>query len=100
MRSTRWPSATTRRPGVITGDRRIDKLRRTVRGRSTDSIRREPDRVEDWLRLLDVARHLERVGDHASNIAEAVVYLHDGQIIRHSEGQNEADVVRLRTGTS
>ena len=33
---------------------------------------------------MDVARHLERIGDHAAGIAEAVVYLIDGQIIRHS----------------
>jgi phosphate transport system protein len=70
---------------VIAGDRQIDQLRRTVRDELTASIRREPERVEDWLRLLDIARHLERVGDHAAGIAESVVYLNDGQIIRHAE---------------
>lgn len=70
---------------VIAGDKQIDKWRRTVRDGLTESIRRDPERVKDWLRLLDIARHLERVGDHAASIAEAVVYLNEGQIIRHSE---------------
>ena len=76
---------------VIAGDRQIDRWRRTVRDGLTASIRTDPDRLDDWLRLLDVARHLERVGDHAAGIAEAVVYLNEGQIIRHSEGGNEGD---------
>jgi phosphate transport system protein len=70
---------------VILGDRRIDGLRKTVRDGLTESIRRDPERVEDWLRLMDISRHLERVGDHAAGIAEAVVYLNEGQIIRHEE---------------
>jgi phosphate transport system protein len=70
---------------VITGDRGLDQLQRTVRAELKASIRREPGRVDDWLRLLDIARHLERVGDHAASIAEAVVYLHEGQIIRHAQ---------------
>ncbi len=70
---------------VIAGDRQIDQWRQTVRAGLKASIRRDPAHVDDWLRLLDIARHLERVGDHAASIAEAVVYLNEGQIIRHSE---------------
>jgi phosphate transport system protein len=58
-----------------------------VRAGLTDSIRRDPERVEDWLRLIDLARHLERVGDHAASIAEAVIYLKEGEIIRHVGGR-------------
>ncbi len=74
---------------VIAGDRQVDEQRRTVRDGLTESIRREPGRVEDWLRLIDIARHLERVGDHAVSIAEAVIYLNEGQIIRHSEREGK-----------
>jgi phosphate transport system protein len=68
---------------VIAGDPQLDNLRRIVRGELKEAIRRDVDRVDDWLRLMDVARHLERVGDHAVSIAEAVVYMKEGQIIRH-----------------
>jgi phosphate transport system protein len=76
---------------VIAGDRQIDQHRRTVRRGLTESIRQDPARVEDWLRLLDIARHLERIGDHATSIAESVVYLHEGRIIRHAEGRRKGE---------
>lgn len=68
---------------VIAGDRRLDQYRRSVHAGLTQAIREDVDRVEDWLQLMDVARHLERIGDHAANIAEAVVYMKEGQIVRH-----------------
>ena len=68
---------------VITADRRVDRRRRAVMKELKDAIRREPQRVDTWLRLINAARNLERVADHATNIAEAVVYLKEGDIIRH-----------------
>jgi phosphate transport system protein len=41
--------------------------------------------VSVWLRLMNMARNLERVGDHASHIAEAVIYLTEGRLIRHAD---------------
>jgi phosphate uptake regulator len=35
------------------------------------------------LQLLSVGRHLERIGDHAIDIAETLIYLEEGLIIRH-----------------
>jgi phosphate transport system protein len=68
---------------VISSDRRIDRHRAFVLRELKDSIRRDPDRVETWLRLINTARNLERVADHATNIAEAVIYLKEGSIVRH-----------------
>jgi phosphate transport system protein len=68
---------------VIAADRRVDRHRRAVLKELKESIRRDPDRVSTWLRLINTARNLERVADHATNIAEAVVYLKEGAIIRH-----------------
>jgi phosphate transport system protein len=76
---------------VIREDRGVDRLRRTVLRELKDAIRQEPDRVDTWLRLINTARNLERVADHAANIAETVVYLKEGDIIRHGgRGQAEA----------
>jgi phosphate transport system protein len=68
---------------VIAADRHIDQLRRAVLKELKQSIRENPERVNTWLRLINTARNLERVADHATNIAEAVVYLKEGDIIRH-----------------
>jgi phosphate transport system protein len=50
-----------------------------------------PDAFEDLLALTNVCRQLERIGDHAVNIAEMVVYMVDGKIVRHqAEGERVA----------
>jgi phosphate transport system protein len=68
---------------VIAGDRRIDRLYRSVLKDLKQEIRLDPERLNTWLRLINTTRNLERVADHATNIAEAVVYLKEGDIIRH-----------------
>ena len=44
-----------------------------------------PSTVEQAILLILVSRHLERIGDHSSNIAENVVYLVQGRIVRHQQ---------------
>lgn len=45
----------------------------------------EQDMIDRAIHLILVSRHLERMGDHASNIAENVVYLVQGRIVRHQK---------------
>ena len=47
------------------------------------AIGKHPDRVSYLINLLLVSRHLERIADHATNIAEEVIYLVEGEIVRH-----------------
>lgn len=42
-----------------------------------------PESIADYLDLLSVAKNLERIADHATNIAEDVIFLISGQIVRH-----------------
>ncbi len=44
-----------------------------------------PDPIDRGIYLILVSRHLERIGDHASNIAENVVFLVEGRIVRHQK---------------
>jgi phosphate transport system protein len=68
---------------VLAGERDINLLRRKSTSEIRQSILSDPDRVNAWLHLMNVARHLERIGDHAANLAENVIYMKEGQIIRH-----------------
>jgi phosphate transport system protein len=43
----------------------------------------QPDTVDRGVYLILVSRHLERIGDHASNIAENAIYLVESRIVRH-----------------
>jgi len=81
---TKGDSALARR--VIAADRRIDRLRRVLLRELKQSIREDPEQVDAWLRLINTARNFERVADHATNIAEAVVFLKEGDILRRVDG--------------
>ncbi len=68
---------------VIARDDVVDDLNDAL----IDSLRQDmvgnPSLVEPGMHLFSVIRHIERVADHATNIAEDVVYLISGEIIRH-----------------
>jgi phosphate transport system protein len=46
-------------------------------------MRRSPELIEPGVSLFSAVRHLERIADHATNIAEDVIYLVEGEIVRH-----------------
>ena len=48
------------------------------------ALKDHPNQVERLLLLLSVSRHLERIGDHTTNIAEDILYTIGGEIVRHS----------------
>jgi phosphate transport system protein len=68
---------------VIAADQRIDRAYRAIQKQLKQEIAGDPERINTWLRLVNSARNLERIADHAANIAESVVYLKQGQILRH-----------------
>jgi phosphate transport system protein len=64
-------------------DDEVDRLKKKIRGQIEQQIRDEPERTASMLQLLSVSRNLERIADCAVNIAEDVIYLVDGRIVRH-----------------
>jgi phosphate transport system protein len=68
---------------VCRADDEVDRLNEEAIGELVAAMKSAPDAVEAGLSLFSVVRHLERVADHATNIAEDVVYLAEGAIIRH-----------------
>ena len=69
---------------VIAGDTAIDQQYQALRKQCKASLAQHPAQVNAWLQLLNLARRLERIGDHAAAIAQAVVYLREGTIVRRS----------------
>ncbi len=68
---------------VCQDDEAVDALNREIIQEMQAAMRESPDHVEAALHLFSASRHIERVADHATNIAEDVVYLIEGEIIRH-----------------
>ena len=68
---------------VLASDDEIDAINREMYEKIQEGIRADPDQLESLIHLLSSSRHLERIADHATNIAEDVIYLVDGDIVRH-----------------
>lgn len=66
-------------------DDEIDDMNRGIYDIVKDAIRSQPEEAGYLINLLLVARHLERIADHATNIAEEVIYLIEGLIHRHNK---------------
>ncbi|MBW2741218.1 MAG: phosphate signaling complex protein PhoU [Deltaproteobacteria bacterium] len=68
---------------VCTLDDEVDNMINEAYDVVKHAIGEHPDRVSYLINLLLVSRHLERIADHATNIAEEVIYLIEGEIVRH-----------------
>jgi len=64
-------------------DDAVDDARQKIRRRVIQQIKENPDNVESLLRINSVSKHIERIADMATNIAEDVVYMVEGDIVRH-----------------
>ncbi|OGV71910.1 MAG: phosphate transport system regulatory protein PhoU [Lentisphaerae bacterium RIFOXYB12_FULL_65_16] len=65
-------------------DREIDALHKTNGGLIERGIRDKPDATASLLAFWAVSRSLERVADHAKSIAADVIYMVEGEIVRHN----------------
>ena len=70
---------------VITMDNEVDDIKKQAYDLIKEAITRMPDRAGYFINLLLISRHLERLADHATNIAEEVIYLIEGEIVRHGK---------------
>jgi phosphate transport system protein len=68
---------------VCAADDEVDALNREMYKQVETSIVAHPGWAQSLLHLLSISRHLERVADHATNIAEDVIYMVEGKIVRH-----------------
>jgi phosphate transport system protein len=64
-------------------DDAVDLGRQKIRRRVLQGIKDDPEDVENLLRINSVSKHIERIADMATNIAEDVVYMVEGDIVRH-----------------
>ena len=68
---------------VCISDDKIDAMNREMYVKVQQAIFAHPEQIESLIHMLSVSKHLERIADHATNIAEDVIYMIEGQIVRH-----------------
>jgi phosphate transport system protein len=68
---------------VMRMDDEVDRYNQELIQELIQTMKASPELIEPGLSLFSATRHLERIADHATNIAEDVLYLIGGQIVRH-----------------
>jgi phosphate transport system protein len=69
---------------VVLSDQEADKLRNLIQDELVnDYMAKDPSTAQRAVPLLLIARHLERICDHTTNIAEDVIYMVKGKVVKH-----------------
>ena len=74
---------------VLNADDGLDSLKTEIFMELLKYMLRDPGIVEPALDLILISRHLERIGDHATNIGEDVIFMVSGRDVRHHTGYTE-----------
>lgn len=77
---------------VCIRDDEVDRLEDQVFRELITYMMEDAKKVPQALQLIFVSRHIERIADHATNIAESVVYLSEGKVIKHHADDTPAAV--------
>lgn len=71
---------------VIRRDDQVDRLNRVVIGSLHETMKSDPETIVPAVHCFSASRHLERIADMAVNVSEEVIYLVEGEIVRHQHG--------------
>jgi phosphate transport system protein len=74
---------------VLNEDDRLDGLKTQIFRELLGYMLKDPGTVEPALDLILISRHLERIGDHATNIAEDVIFMVSARDVRHQAASSE-----------
>ena len=74
---------------VVMRDDEVDQIKVDAYDRIKKAMSNHPDKIGYLINLLLISRHLERLADHTTNIAEEVIYLIEGEIVRHAAYNRE-----------
>jgi len=61
----------------------VDNARQEIRDQVLEGIKANPENTDNLLRINAVSKHFERLADMATNVAEDVIYMVEGDIVRH-----------------
>ncbi len=76
---------------VIANDDKVDAFKNQIIRELLTYMMGDPRSIERALALILIARHIERIADHATNIAQDVIYMVQGRDVRHPKGRKEEE---------
>ncbi len=78
---------------VLNEDDALDSLKTQVFRELLTYMLSDPSKIEPSLDLILISRHLERIGDHATNVAEDVIFMVSARDVRHHATDRSEDVI-------
>jgi phosphate transport system protein len=72
---------------VLEEEKKVDAFRNQIFSTLLNGMKQDSSAIDHSLSLILTARNLERVGDHATNVAEEVIYWVQGRDVRHTKGK-------------
>ncbi|MDD5675463.1 MAG: phosphate signaling complex protein PhoU [Chitinivibrionales bacterium] len=76
---------------VCKSDDDVDEINRAMYLAVIERVRKNPQEIDYLLHMLSISRNVERIADHATNIAEDVIYMVSGEIIRHHSKEDSPE---------
>ncbi len=70
-------------------DKEVDAIHRGTYDKVKAAVRAQPDHIDTLIHCLSISRAFERMADHAANIAKDVIYMAEGEIVRHRGGKKK-----------
>ncbi|HCS13568.1 MAG: phosphate transport system regulatory protein PhoU [Zetaproteobacteria bacterium CG06_land_8_20_14_3_00_59_53] len=78
----------------VESDKRVNKLFKSVQRETLSYMIEDPRQITTGIITMNIGRYLERIGDHAANISEMVVYMVKGHDIRHVDHETAAALIK------
>lgn len=72
---------------AIGDDEAINAMKAEMKAEIASALQKEPEHAKSYITLLAITHRLERIGDHATNIAEDVIYMVEAEIVRHQPAE-------------
>jgi phosphate transport system protein len=85
----------TRAEQVLARDDAVDELYGRILRAMTEFMTNQPNQVAEAIRVIHVAKYLERIADHATNIAEEVIFMVRGEDVRHFRTHGPPKMIEL-----
>jgi len=73
---------------IFKRDKSLNELNKTARSVIINEIKKDPEHVEELLKMLSVIRKLERAGDQSKSIAEEIIFFIEAKIVKHGHKKN------------
>ncbi len=70
---------------IFKRDKTLNELNKVARAIIIESIKKDPEHVEEYLELLSVIRKLERAGDQCKNIANEIIFFIEAKVLKHRD---------------